>query len=211
MRGSGQPLRRFDQQRQAAGIVDRAVADPVLVGVLRIFGPADAEMVPVPQEQQRTAFRFRTGDPADHVVRQIGTDPCLGTGTGQQVKIDDSDRIPVRQQLPVIAPRLPDDGAELVRTYHPLDRCMILDHGQARRAAREETPVSGPLVRLLQDHDHPDRPVPHQLPLARPKVGNMLAFRQRRERQQDEFSADRQTGIRICITGENQRHIPLFE
>ena len=45
----------LDQHRDAARIVDRAVADPVG----RALGPAEAEMVPMGEEQQALAGRRR--------------------------------------------------------------------------------------------------------------------------------------------------------
>ena len=70
---AGGPRRRgeaagdLDHHRDAAGIVDRAVADPVRGA----FGPADAEMVPMGEKQHVLAGRAGAANPADDVVGRV--------------------------------------------------------------------------------------------------------------------------------------------
>ena len=207
-RPGSKTLGHLDQHRDPARIVDRAVAD----AVGSAFGPADAEMVPMAEEQHRLAVGLR--------ARQLGDDIVARKAAHRRGR---SEIARHRQQRAAIVARpgrrtqrlaalsrLGEHGIERRRRDIAADlrSCRRRPHAHALRAQALANLVPRHRIRRDDQYAHRPRVGEHLAPLA---VTRQLVAEGRRIEQHDRDLA-RDIGVdparRIdAIANEDERRI----
>ena len=133
----------------------------------------------MPHEQKRAALWICPGNFSDHIVREIGANTCFDRRVRDHPEIDDRNAISVSQQRCRIQSRLPGQLAELIKADQSFQRRMTIRSGKGGRLALKISPECAPAILALNDRQHADRAVIHQLQLARPETRYGVAVIQR--------------------------------